>query len=384
MYTPFDDWSYLRFLLPAIALMLVLASAVTVSRRDERSASVGRLQSGFSRTAIVHRRHRGLALFCVRVADDRLVFNLRHCSSSGFAARVLSFVDRVAGGAVVLSVWDSGAVRFHGRKEALSWEGLDPAWLDRSLEWLGEHGHAPFIMLESWEEPEFRKRFGGHSDIGKLDWPAKYEIDRLVRIFDPGTASGTSAASGSILNICGRFAADPACASRARRHPLAVRADDAGRGNRPDGVRAGRSDSFARPGTGSHSPPPGPGLPRGRSRARLRIARRRRGLSVRIRLRGAARVEPSPSARTFADACLRAEGARDGSPSRRSASGRARAPSRAQARHKCLGRILEGHHAGARRPALSRPRTDCPPGGGHQNLQTVFTSRASSRERIRG
>ncbi len=88
-------------------------------------------------------------------------------------------------GAVVLSVWDSGAVRFHGRKEALSWEGLDPAWLDRSLEWLGEQGHAPFIMLESWEEPEFRKRFGGHSDIGKLDWPAKYEIDRLVRIFDP-------------------------------------------------------------------------------------------------------------------------------------------------------------------------------------------------------
>ena len=30
LYTPFDDWSYLRFLLPAIALMLVLASAVTV------------------------------------------------------------------------------------------------------------------------------------------------------------------------------------------------------------------------------------------------------------------------------------------------------------------------------------------------------------------
>ena len=30
IYTPFDDWSYLRFLLPAIALMVVLASAVIV------------------------------------------------------------------------------------------------------------------------------------------------------------------------------------------------------------------------------------------------------------------------------------------------------------------------------------------------------------------
>ena len=27
--------------------------------------------------------------------------------------------------------------------------------------------------------------FRNHSDIGKLDWPPKYEIDRVVRIFDP-------------------------------------------------------------------------------------------------------------------------------------------------------------------------------------------------------
>ena len=32
-YTPFDEWTYLRFLMPAIALMLVLASAVTVECR---------------------------------------------------------------------------------------------------------------------------------------------------------------------------------------------------------------------------------------------------------------------------------------------------------------------------------------------------------------
>ena len=125
-----------------------------------------------------------VALFCVRVADNRLVFNLQALEQRFRSAGVV-VRDVLPDGAVVLSVWDSGAVRFHGRKEALSWEGLDPAWLDRSLEWLGEQGHAPFIMLESWEEPEFRKRFGGHSDIGKLDWPAKYEIDRLVRIFDP-------------------------------------------------------------------------------------------------------------------------------------------------------------------------------------------------------
>jgi hypothetical protein len=93
--------------------------------------------------------------------------------------------DRLPAGAVVFSEWDSGAVRFHGRKEALTWQGLDPPWLDRSLAWLDEQGRQPYILLESWEEPGFRTRFGNHSDIGKLDWPPKYEIDRTVRIYDP-------------------------------------------------------------------------------------------------------------------------------------------------------------------------------------------------------
>lgn len=64
-------------------------------------------------------------------------------------------------------------------------DGLDSAWLDRCLAWLAEQGRAPYIMVESWEEPGFRGRFGDLSDIGKLDWPPVYEIDRVVRIYDP-------------------------------------------------------------------------------------------------------------------------------------------------------------------------------------------------------
>jgi hypothetical protein len=194
IYTPFDDWSFLRFLLPAIALMIVLASAVTVhvvthawnafSRRLGASALKPSVVSGFSRTVIVAAVTAGLAFFCVRTADDRLAFTLKYLEqryrSAGLVVR-----DRLPENAVVLSVWDSGAVRFHGRKEALTWGGLDPAWLDRSLAWLDEQRRTPYILVESWEEPAFRSRFGNHSDIGKLDWPPKYEIDRVVRIFDP-------------------------------------------------------------------------------------------------------------------------------------------------------------------------------------------------------
>ena len=140
----------------------------------------------------------------MRTADDRLAFNLKFLEqryrSAGLVVR-----DRLPENAVVLSVWDSGAVRFHGRKEALTWAGLDPAWLDRAVSWLDEHGHTPYILVESWEEPAFRSRFGNHSDIGKLDWPPKYEIDRVVRIFDPkDRVQIRSAARTLTLNICGR------------------------------------------------------------------------------------------------------------------------------------------------------------------------------------
>jgi hypothetical protein len=199
IYTPFDDWSFVRFLLPAIALMIVLASAVTVhgvtyvlsrmvrlkaDTTDSDAVSEVPVVSGFSRTVIVAAITAGLAIFCVRMADDRLAFDMKHLEqryrSAGLVVR-----DRLPEKAVVLSVWDSGAVRFHGRKEALTWAGLDPAWLDRAVAWLEQHGHTPYILVESWEEPAFRSRFGNHSAIGKLDWPPKYEIDRVVRIFDP-------------------------------------------------------------------------------------------------------------------------------------------------------------------------------------------------------
>ena len=180
LYTPFDEWSYLRFLLPAIALMLLLASAVTlhvltltvVARPRRRcvyrcfSSPRASPSSACARPTIGSR--------------STLKYLEQRYRSAGLIVR-----DRLPPNAVVLSVWDSGAVRFHGRKEALSWAGLDPAWLDRSLAWLGEHGRTPYILVESWEEPTFRNRFGNDSDIGKLDWPPKYEIDRVVRIFDP-------------------------------------------------------------------------------------------------------------------------------------------------------------------------------------------------------
>ena len=127
---------------------------------------------------------------------------MRSCCRSGTAAR-----------------FDSTDERKRSRGKA-----LDPAWLDRCSQWLDQHGQPPFILVESWEEPGFRSRFVEHSNVGKLDWPPKYEIDRVVRIFDPRIAPATIAASGSIPNSCGRCATD---APDAARHAIAQSLFDA-------------------------------------------------------------------------------------------------------------------------------------------------------------
>lgn len=175
-YTPFDDWSYLRFLLPAVTLMLVLASLVVTRLALRLGRRAGTLIVGVATV--------GLAVFGVRTASDRLAFTMQALEqryrSAGIVAR-----DRLPADAVALTTWDSGAIRFHARKEAIVWDALDPAWLDRSLDWLAQRGHPPYILLESWEEPAFRARFSGHSNVGKLDWPPRYEADRVVRIYDP-------------------------------------------------------------------------------------------------------------------------------------------------------------------------------------------------------
>jgi bacteriorhodopsin-like protein len=175
-YRPFDDWSYLRFLLPAITLLLVLASVAATILMLRGGARVGVFVMLF-----------GLVVFGlngVRMARERFAFGMQALEqryrSAGVVAR-----DRLPADAAILTTWDSGAIRFHARKEAIVWDALDPAWLDRALEWLSEHGHQPFILVESWEEPGFRERFAAKSAIGNLDWPPKYEVDRVVRIYDP-------------------------------------------------------------------------------------------------------------------------------------------------------------------------------------------------------
>jgi Dolichyl-phosphate-mannose-protein mannosyltransferase len=178
LYRPYPEWWYLRFLLPALAPLTVLAIAIL---SHGLSALVRRR---LVRAAIATSTVIALAWFGIATAKKRQAFELQQLESrfrrAGEVVR-----DQLPANAVLIAVWQSGTVRFHAGRASLLWDSLDPAALESAVTWLLLRGFEPYLVLERWEEPLFRDRFMPATSLGQLDWPPRFDIVRQVRIFKP-------------------------------------------------------------------------------------------------------------------------------------------------------------------------------------------------------
>ncbi len=177
LYRPFPEWWYLRFLIPAIVVLLILASAAAVQILSRN------LMGGLIPILAAL-----LGIVGVRAAADRQAFDL-HRSEGRYRETAQLVRDRLPANAVLITVWESGSVRFHAGREIVMWDALDPAWLDRAIGWLKSSGHQPYVLVERREEADFRARFRDRSEIGGLDWPPRFDLNRQVRIYDPDDRS---------------------------------------------------------------------------------------------------------------------------------------------------------------------------------------------------
>jgi len=173
-YSPFDAWWYLRFLLPAFPLLLILTAFGTI--------------------ALLSRTPRLVQMFAWAIAPTLLVsFQVEYAVAHGvFALRENERRYEMVGNyiaastpanAVVLSMQHSGSLRYYAHRTTLRYDWIAPESLDSTIALLREKGYRPFIVLDDWEVPVFARRFAA-SAAGRLQSHPMADFS-AVRVYEP-------------------------------------------------------------------------------------------------------------------------------------------------------------------------------------------------------
>jgi hypothetical protein len=183
-YSVFEDWWYLRFFLPALPLVIVATAAsilwglgfLPVAARVLGFVAIGTflvshelrfaIDAGLTRLQRLERRYVAVARFIETATPPNAVFlSLQHGGSvRHYAGRLTVRFDRIAAG------------------------------LDDALVSLERAGWRPFILLEDWEETQFKRQFGSSSAAGRLAWRpyARLPEPGGVNIYDPKQVHDTA------------------------------------------------------------------------------------------------------------------------------------------------------------------------------------------------
>jgi hypothetical protein len=167
-YTPFQSWSYLRFLLPMWPVMMLLTAVVLDGIPRQWPATTSRL-SVLAILVLV-------GWWGARTARDNYTFDLWR------GERRFVDVARYIGGhtdprAVIVTFQHSGSVRHYADRLTLRWDTLGEGWLDRAIAYLAETGRHPYILVDAEEIEPFTQRFRGANRAGALDWTPMAVLD---------------------------------------------------------------------------------------------------------------------------------------------------------------------------------------------------------------
>jgi hypothetical protein len=172
-YAVFEQWHYLRFLMPTLPVALA-GVAVVLVLVVERLPPAARATTMVVLVALI-------AGWSGRVARTEKAFDLADIEDryrvTGEAVR-----RSTPASAVVLCLQQSGSLRFYGERDTVRWDLLDAAWLDPAVAWLAQRGHPVFIVSEQPEDEAFRRRFAPAASLGALDWPPRIEVRGSTRV----------------------------------------------------------------------------------------------------------------------------------------------------------------------------------------------------------
>jgi hypothetical protein len=172
-YAVFEDWSYLRFLLPGLPFFFALAATAVAGAVLWLPRPVAAVAGLFVLGAAG-----GVQL---REAVRERVFDV-----SAIERRYTAIAETIPGAGnpepLVLAAQHSGSLAYYTRAPILRWDLIDAAGLDAALALARADGRQALIVLDQHEEAWFRARFEGYPGAGRLDWPPR------TRTIPPGDA----------------------------------------------------------------------------------------------------------------------------------------------------------------------------------------------------
>jgi hypothetical protein len=159
-YLVFDDWESLRFLLPAIVLVLILfarALSVVLSRLPTvRLQQLGQLSLLLIGLACAMASHRFL--------DREGVYRTANLEAK-YALTGEWFRTHTSERAIVLAALHSGSIRLYGRRQTIRWDQIPSDKLGATVQNLMSAGYEPYLALDvATEPPIFAARFRSNTE----------------------------------------------------------------------------------------------------------------------------------------------------------------------------------------------------------------------------
>jgi hypothetical protein len=202
-YLPFEDWWFLRFLLPALPIVFLFEAIAIDWIVGARRLRYHRMALIFILGAVV--AYRGwfvTAHGLMRIGTDEQ----RYVAVAQYIERALPT------NAVVLSMQHSGSIRYYSGRLTFRYDLLSPSRLTSVLEWFRGRGFRPYILLDESERADFTRHFAGDSAVARLDIRVLAEMTSPVRVrlYDPEPYLGPHPPPDAIVLRSSRTCVPPA------------------------------------------------------------------------------------------------------------------------------------------------------------------------------
>lgn len=175
-YFPFEQWWYLRFLLPAMPALAVLIAVAFAALARMPTAGI----RAFATLAAIWLVWSFSSVTIREGTLGPLKYAQRRYSDVGEYVRTTLPKE-----AAFLTMEHSGTIRFYGGRLTLRHDLMEKEWVQKAPAEMQRRGYKPYLVAEDWEYPQVRMQFG-IAPGAPLPWPV---IGRMrdrggVTIFD--------------------------------------------------------------------------------------------------------------------------------------------------------------------------------------------------------